>query len=95
MITEFLYYQMRSPSLRKEITGRAQGANPTMVKVSKSAVQRIPIGVPPLATQKAIVEELDALASETQRLTSLYQQKHAAFDDLKESLLHEAFSGAL
>jgi restriction endonuclease S subunit len=34
MLSEFLYYQMRSQALRKEITGRAHGANPTMKKIS-------------------------------------------------------------
>ncbi|MBT9462144.1 MAG: restriction endonuclease subunit S, partial [Rugosibacter sp.] len=38
---------------------------------------------------------LDALHEETQRLESLYQQKLAALDDLKKSLLHQAFSGQL
>ena len=32
---------------------------------------------------------------ETQRLESLYQRKLAAFDELKKSLLHRAFSGQL
>jgi type I restriction enzyme S subunit len=31
----------------------------------------------------------------TQRLESLHQQKLSALDDLKKSLLHQAFSGAL
>ena len=32
---------------------------------------------------------------ETQRLATIYQRKLAAFDDLKKSLLHQAFSGEL
>ena len=32
---------------------------------------------------------------ETQRLASLYQQKLAALEALKKSLLHQAFSGVL
>ncbi|GEM_PF-3389297 len=32
---------------------------------------------------------------ETQRLESIYQRKLAALDDLKKSLLHQAFSGEL
>ena len=32
---------------------------------------------------------------ETQRLESIYQRKLAALDDLKKSLLHQAFSGQL
>ena len=95
MVTEFLYYQMRSPSLRKEITGRAQGANPTMKKISNGAVQTLPIAVPSIPTQRAIVKTLNGLAEETQRLESIYQQKLAALDELKKSLLHQAFSGQL
>jgi hypothetical protein len=34
-------------------------------------------------------------SEETQRLASLYQRKLAALDELKKSLLHQAFSGAL
>ena len=45
-LTEFLYYQLRSPSLRIEITGRAQGANPTMKKISNGAVKTLPVVVP-------------------------------------------------
>ena len=34
-------------------------------------------------------------AAETQRLESLYQRKLTALDELKKSLLAQAFSGAL
>ena len=33
--------------------------------------------------------------ADTQRLESIYQQKLAALDELKNSLLHQAFNGAL
>jgi type I restriction enzyme S subunit len=45
--------------------------------------------------QWRIVTQLDALAVETQRLTRLYGQKLAALGALKQSLLHQAFSGEL
>lgn len=48
-----------------------------------------------LATQEQIVSMLAALRNETQRLGSIYQQKLAALDDLKQSLLHQAFAGEL
>ena len=95
MMTEFLYYQMRSPSMRKEITGRAQGANPTMKKISNGAVKTLPITMPSLDTQRAIVQTLNALTEETQRLESLYQRKLSTLDELKKSLLHQAFTGRL
>lgn len=45
--------------------------------------------------QETIVRQLEELADETQRLESIYQQKLAALDELKKSLLHQAFSGQL
>ncbi len=93
--TEFLYFQMRTPALRKEIMGRAQGANPTMKKISNGAVKTLPIVVPPIGIQHAIVEMLNDLTTETQNLESLYQRKLDALNALKQSLLHQAFSGNL
>ncbi len=94
-LTEFLYYHLRTPALRTEIMGRAQGANPTMKKISNGAVKTLPIAVPPIATQQAIVETLNDLTEETQRLARLYERKHAALEALKKSLLHQAFTGQL
>jgi type I restriction enzyme S subunit len=51
--------------------------------------------VPPLSEQQQIIATLDALREQTQALASLYQRKIAALDALKQSLLHQAFSGAL
>ena len=51
--------------------------------------------LPPEAKQAQIGKQLDALSAETQRLASIYQQKLAALDELKKSLLHQAFSGEL
>lgn len=51
--------------------------------------------LPPLEEQKVIVEKIDELADEIQRLKSIYQRKLAALDELKQSLLHKAFSGEL
>jgi len=95
MITEFLYYQMRSPALRREITGRAQGANPTMKKISNGAVKTLPISVPPIATQRAVVKTLTSLMAEAQHLESIYRQKLNALHELKKSILHKAFNGNL
>jgi type I restriction enzyme, S subunit len=42
-----------------------------------------------------IVEYLNDFQAETKRLSSIYQQKLAALEALKKSLLHDAFRGAL
>ncbi len=41
------------------------------------------------------LDALDAMLAETQHLATNYERKLAALDDLKKSLLHEAFSGEL
>ena len=66
-----------------------------MKKIGKPVVQNIPVPLPSIALQKAITAKLDSLNTETQRLESIYQQKLAALEALKKSLLHQAFSGEL
>jgi type I restriction enzyme, S subunit len=51
--------------------------------------------IPPLEEQETIVVQLDGLLENGQRLASIYQRKLAALDELKKSLLHQAFSGQL
>ena len=48
-----------------------------------------------LGEQRTIVAKLESLSAETQRLESLYQRKVAALDELKKSLLHQAFTGRM
>lgn len=42
-----------------------------------------------------VFKNLDALSAETTRLTALYAAKLAALEELKKSLLHQAFAGEL
>jgi type I restriction enzyme S subunit len=95
LLAKFLYYQMRTPDLREEIKGRAEGANPTMKKISNGRIKNLPIVLAPLDAQRSIVQTLDALHEETQRLTAIYTRKLAALEELKKALLHQAFSGEL
>jgi type I restriction enzyme S subunit len=93
--TRFVYYYLRSPEAREYFTSRAHGASSTMKKIGKAVVQGIPVPLPELTVQRSIVETLDALGEETRRLQSIYRRKLAALDELKKSLLHQAFSGEL
>jgi type I restriction enzyme S subunit len=68
----------------------------TISRLYNDNLKRIEIAFPKsLLEQQSIAAKLDALREETQRLESLYQRKLAALDELKKSLLHQAFSGAL
>jgi type I restriction enzyme, S subunit len=48
-----------------------------------------------LDQQRVVAGRFDALREEAQHLESIYQRKLAALDELKKSLLHQAFSGEL
>ena len=51
--------------------------------------------IPPLAEQKEIVATLDGLFDNCKRLATVYDRKKAALEELKKSLLHQAFTGQL
>jgi type I restriction enzyme S subunit len=89
----YLVRLLRSEACKQELEKIAGGA--VMPNLSNTDLGNLPINVPPLDRQRIIVAEISAVAEETQRLASLYQRKLAALDELKKSLLHQAFSGAL
>jgi type I restriction enzyme, S subunit len=92
--SRLLYYFLMSEPFLKNIKASATG---TMVK--HTAPKRILsnfISFPrDRDTQLEIVSRLDSVHGESQRLESLYRQKLTALEELKKSLLHEAFTGAL
>ena len=90
----FLKYLLLSQPVQQRI--RIKGTGATVQGIKASLLKTIEISFPSeLLPQREIVAKLDALREKSQRLESLYQQKLTALDDLKKSLLHQAFSGAL
>ncbi|MFO1341780.1 MAG: restriction endonuclease subunit S [Burkholderiales bacterium] len=89
----FLLYALQSGPLQRQIHSFASGSTVQHMRVPDTKNLQLPF--PSLAVQANVVDGLDKLRTETQRLESLYQQKLAALDELKKSLLHQAFSGAL
>ncbi len=59
------------------------------------AAKEVVLHVPPLVEQRAIVSAAMEIRDETARLADLCERKLAALDELKQSLLHQAFSGQL
>lgn len=73
-----------------------KGTGATVKGIKASLLKTIDISFPEtVSEQLRIVVGLDAISAETQRLESVYQRKLAALDELKTSLLHQAFSGEL
>ena len=91
--TDYFYYLLSSPFVQLQFASLASGA--VVKNISGDLVKKTVLPIPPLQHQHIIVEKLLALSEETQRLESLYQSKLNALDELKKSLLHQAFSGNL
>lgn len=86
----FVEFYLESIKLDEYITGAAQP------KLNQKALNSIPIPIPTdIVEQAKVVNSIELLADETQRLESIYQQKLAALDALKKSLLDQAFRGEL
>ncbi len=91
--SEWLYHLLLSPQIFKQANDGATGTAQKTISLKLLRGYQVPRI--PLALQHAVVTKLNTVSKETQRLESLYQQKIAALDELKKSLLHQAFSGAL
>jgi type I restriction enzyme S subunit len=91
--SSWLTYALLSPQVFKQATIGSTGA--AQKTVSLSVLRGLKVPKLALVEQKSIAARLDALAVETQRLESIYQQKVAALEALKKSLLNEAFTGKL
>ena len=93
--TRFVYYYLRTAKMRGYITSRATGASSTMKKIGKKVVQGFPVPVPALAEQISVVTSLDSLGAEARQLELVYRHKNQLLTELKQSILHKAFTGEL
>jgi len=88
----FVYYlsvQDSSGQLKEHFSGTG------IQHFTGEVLARFKIPVPPLPELRQAVAKFDALSEETQHLARLYEQKLAALEALKKSLLHQAFTGKL
>jgi type I restriction enzyme, S subunit len=87
----FIEYLLQSFKARIQAMGK--GSAQANINMGTFEHERFPF--PPVEEQRKIVVTLDELRQETQRLAMLYSQKLVALAELKQSLLHQAFSGEL
>ena len=91
VLYRYLYYQMlRSLKKFKE---QSVGAGTKFLKLGM--IKDMEIVLPTISEQANCVLKMDFLLAETHHLESLYRRKLAALDELKKSLLDQAFSGRL
>jgi len=93
-LNEFFFHVFNTQTVRKEIHDSASGVK--VRHTSPTKIGEVVVSFPAsIGEQRAIVSTLEDLHEETQQLESIYQQKLAALEELKKSLLHQAFSGQL
>jgi len=88
-------YLFRVLDKRLSATVSKQKLGNTMPYIKIGMLTDFVVPVPPPKEQALVAEHLNAFAEETQRLARLYEQKLAALEALKKSLLHQAFTGKL
>ena len=91
--SRFLVFILRSKAFLKKLYQTANGTR--QANLSTSSIKKLKIPVCPLKEQEKILDKLERLQKLTNSLDSIYQQKITALDELKQSLLQQAFSGQL
>ena len=90
LLPQFLFNFFLKLDLRKINNGSS------IPQINNYSIEPLIIAFPKsVLAQQAIVDKISSLSKGTQRLESIYQQKLTALDELKKSLLHQAFSGEL
>ena len=94
MRPRFLLHFINSPAAKMQFNKRLKGIGVPNLHLEE--IREVRLAFPAdLEDQDRVVDELDDLRKETQRLARLYEQKLAALESLKKSLLHQAFTGEL
>jgi len=90
----YLFQLFRSEIVKEQIRMQTTGAAQPQLPIKTLVNFRVPVPTN-LEDQRVTVNKIRAFEPETSRLESIYQRKIAALEELKKSLLHDAFRGAL
>jgi type I restriction enzyme S subunit len=82
-----------APQSQEYLAKFAKGA--IMAGLNMGLIQDLPVYLPPLQVQADFIGIANNLREETQRFARIYERKLAALEELKKSLLHQAFNGEL
>jgi type I restriction enzyme, S subunit len=93
--SDYFFWFLKTNKLRvfvENSSKRAAGQD----GIRKELLDKYPVPLPKsLKTQQSIVQKLEALSSETKKLEVIYQNKINDLEELKKSVLQNAFSGDL
>ena len=93
VLPEYLCHFMKSTNSRKRLIDGGTGTN--IKSLNQQTLSALSVPFPIATEQETLVARLKSISEETQRLESIYQQKLSTLEELKKSLLHQAFAGEL
>lgn len=89
----YLVHFLKSKASREMLIESGDGAN--ISSLNQQALSALPVTLPPIADQLAITDMIEAIAAAIKDLELVYQQKADSLAELKQAILHKAFSGEL
>jgi type I restriction enzyme S subunit len=93
-LNRFFFYAFNTKTFRKAVHDGASGVK--VRHTSPTKLGEISVSFPlSLEVQQAVVTEMEEAYSDTLRLEAIYNKKLLALNQLKQSLLYQAFSGNL
>lgn len=93
VVQELGYYLLRSGSVQDQIRAKTYGT--ALMQINIGDLRQIVLSFPPLDRQSQILEKLDKVHEYANQLATIYERKLTALEELKKSLLHQAFTGQL
>ncbi|MFZ1293456.1 MAG: restriction endonuclease subunit S [Pseudomonadales bacterium] len=92
--SDFLASLLLTPQMQQRLVAHSKGA--TVKHINMKDIRALDVGaIPSLDVQRVLARIMSDVSNERERLETIYQQKLTALDNLKKSLLHQAFSGQL
>jgi type I restriction enzyme S subunit len=92
--SQFLAFLLLHPLIQKRLLAKSTGA--TVQHVNMKDIRELKLSeLPSIKTQQKLTKELEDLRSQGDRLETIYRQKIAALNELKQSILQKAFTGQL
>jgi type I restriction enzyme S subunit len=94
LVSKYLAYLILSKEVQEILLSHSTGA--TVQHINMKDIRAFKIyDLSDLKEQIAVVQKLDSLRAETQKLEAIYQKKIDDLDELKKSILQKAFAGEL
>jgi len=94
LLPEYLFEILRSGVIKEQIKKHVSGAAQPQLPIRTLVNFTFPFPKS-LSEQRSIVNKLGALSAKTRKLEVIYQQKLADLEELKKTILQEAFNGEL